>query len=69
MVAVPGPAPKTVPPPVPIVATPVLLLVHVPPPVASVNDVVAPWHIVNVPSIGVVDALTVTIAVAIHPDG
>ena len=41
MVTIPGPAPVTVPDE-PTVATNVLLLLHVPPAVASVNDVEVP---------------------------
>ncbi len=50
----------------PIVATAVLLLVHVPPVVASDNVVVDPAHKDVVPVIGE-SALTVTKVVALHP--
>jgi hypothetical protein len=35
-----------------MVATAVLLLLHVPPPVALLSDVVLPLHITNVPVVG-----------------
>ena len=50
----------------PIVATPVALLLHVPPAVASVSVVVLPAHNDNVPLIADT-VLTVTMAVAIQP--
>ena len=43
IVAVPAASPVTVP--LTTVATPGALLVHIPPPVASVNDIVVPAHI------------------------
>ena len=58
------PAPVTRPP-VPIVATPVLLLLHVPPGVPSVRVVVPPKQMVTTAglmAVGVV--LTVTVAIA-----
>ena len=51
---------------VPIV--PVLLL-DVPPPVASVKEVVNPVHTLSDPSIAVGNGFTVTTAVAIQPVG
>jgi len=54
-------------PPVPIVATEPLVLLHTPPPVASVKVSVPPRQIVaGLGLIGVI-VLTVTIAVVIHP--
>jgi hypothetical protein len=47
---------------VPIVAAPVLL--HIPPVVASDNDVVDPEHTLTTPLIGVGDALDVAVVVA-----
>ena len=47
----------------PIVARPVLLLLHVPPAVTSFNVVVAPAHNVIVPVIAAGKGLTVTIDV------
>jgi hypothetical protein len=44
MVAEPGETPVTVPVDEPMVATALLLLLQVPPEVASVNVVVAPWQ-------------------------
>ena len=57
------PVAKTVAPVEPMVATPVLLLVHIPPVVASLRLSVAPWHTEAAPLIALVAALTVTIAV------
>ena len=51
---------------VPIVATAVLLLVHVPPLAASDKVVVKPRHRDVVPVIGP-SGLTVTVCVAVHP--
>ena len=51
MVEVPATAPLTMPD-VPMVATVVLLLLHTPPDVASLNVVVEPTHTVAVPVIG-----------------
>ena len=60
MIAVPTPAPVTIPD-VPTVATDVLLLLHVPLAVASVNVVVLPLQTDKVPAIGAtVILLTVT---------
>jgi hypothetical protein len=61
IVAVPVPAPVTIPPTT--VATVVIVLLHVPPPVASVSAVVAPWHTVAVPVIVAGSAPTVTTVV------
>jgi hypothetical protein len=47
-VAVPADIPVTRPPPL-IVATPVLLLLHAPPPVPSLSAVVDPTHTLIVP--------------------
>ncbi len=51
MVAVPGKRPDTIPD-VPTVAIAVLLLLQVPPLVASVNAVVLYWHTTGLPLIG-----------------
>jgi len=64
---VPPSTPVTTPEPF-IVATPVLLLVHVPPP-ASLNAVVMPTHTLAVPPIGDGSALTDIVAVATHVVG
>ena len=55
--------------PVPLtVAKTVLLLLHVPPLIASDNGVVEPTHTVDKPVIGaVVVAITVTVVEAEHP--
>lgn len=50
-----------------IVATNVLVLVHVPPPVVSVNVDVNPAQIVVLPLIAGGSGLTVTVAIAPHP--
>ena len=66
MLDVPADTPETIPV-VPIVATPVLALVHVPPPVASASVVVAPVQTVRVPVMAAGVVLTVTILVAKQP--
>jgi hypothetical protein len=66
MVDVPGAMPDTIPE-VPIVATVVILLLHVPPP-ASARDVVVPAHKMVTPVIADGSGLTVTIDVTLHPD-
>jgi hypothetical protein len=54
-------------PPDDTVATPVLLLLHVPPVVASLNVVVEPIHSVAVPVIADTGAVILTMVVAVHP--
>ena len=66
IVAVPPATPVTVPS-VPTVAMPALLLPHTPPPAASVNAKVDPAHTGALPVIGVGNAVTVTVAVAVQP--
>ena len=66
MVAVPAATPVTIPD-VPIVATPVLLLAHVPPLVVEDRVVVDPAHTEVVPVIAAGSAFTVTVAVLLHP--
>ena len=66
IVVVPTVPPFTIPVADPIVAL-VLLLVHVPPPVASLNVVVSPKHTLRSPSIAVGTGFTVTTAVALQP--
>ena len=51
-------------PSVPTVATVVVVLLHVPPPVASVSAVVAPWHTLAMPVIATGCVFTVTTVVA-----
>lgn len=68
MIALPGPAPVTMPVDKPTVAMPVDILLHVPPGVALDNVVVVPWHMVLKPVIGDIGC-TVTVIVAIQPDG
>ena len=60
--------PVTIPVTEPIVALP-LLLVQVPPAVASVNAVVKPKHTVKVPDMAEGKGFTVTTAVMIQPVG
>jgi hypothetical protein len=57
---VPAETPVTMPEPEPMVAIVVALLFHVPPPVASDNEVVKPTHTVFVPVITEGKAITVT---------
>ena len=70
IVADPADIPVTIPVPDPTVATDVLLLVHIPPPEASVKADVDPMQYTDVvPPIGAGKAFTVNIVVAIQPDG
>ena len=66
MVDVPGLTPLILPVVNPAVAIPVLLLVHVPPPPASLKLVVPPWHRESTPEI-VDSGSTVTTVVTSHP--
>lgn len=59
----PDATPVTIPEPVPTVAKPVLLLVHVPPLVASLNVVVRPAQTFTVPVIDAGNGFTVTVEV------
>ena len=67
MVAVPAVTPVTVPVAEPTVALEVLLLLHVPLPVASVNVVVSPIHTAPVPVIPEGTELTVIVVAAVQP--
>ena len=58
--------PVTRPPTTVMLPVPLVLL-HVPPAIASLSNVVKPWHTLNVPSIGPGVAVTVTITVVKHP--
>ena len=62
MVDVPPATPVTTPVPAPMVATPVVPELHVPPPAASARVVVFPGHTFRVPVIGAI-LLTVSVAV------
>ena len=62
----PAATPVTVPEVEPIVATPVVPLVHVPPLTVDVNVVVWPAHTLVAP-VSVADGLTVIDAVALQP--
>ena len=64
---VPAVTPYTEPVVEPTVPTAVLLLLHVPPAVPSVNVVVKPTHTVIVPVITPGNGFTVTTAVMIQP--
>jgi len=66
MTDVPADTPVTTPPAV-IVATAGVALLHVPPPVASLNVVVDPSHTFNVPVIAAGIGLTVTVLVTKQP--
>ena len=68
MVAVPAETPETTPVPDATAAIAVLLLLHVPPPVASVNVVVDATHRADVPPIAAGSAFTVIVFAAIQPD-
>jgi hypothetical protein len=65
---VPVVIPLTMPEVDPTVATEVVLLVHVPPGVASVSVIVDPAQTLVGPPMAAGVALTVTIVVARHPD-
>lgn len=67
MFALPAATPDTMPDPEPTVATPVLLLVHVPPDGEELSVVLAPVHTEAVPDIAPGVVLTVTEAMAKHP--
>jgi hypothetical protein len=59
--------PVTTPEEVPIVATAGLLLVHVPPGVASVSVMVVPRQTLDDPEMEAGDGLTVTTALTVQP--
>jgi hypothetical protein len=63
------PPPVTTPEAEPTVATRLLLLLHVPPPGASVSDIVPPVHTVVAPIIADGNGLTVTTVVVKQPEG
>ena len=72
MEGVPPATPETVPAPAPeltTVASEILLLLHVPPPVPSAKTVVKPTHTEGEPEIANGVWLTVITEVAIHPVG
>lgn len=69
MVATPAATPVTIPVAEPIVAVPVLPLVHNPPPPASLSVVVAPIHTWVRPVIAGGSVFTVTTRVTLHPVG
>ena len=64
---VPVNIPETLPVPF-IVATEVLLLLHVPPPVASDNVIPNPTHTTPAPTIADGDGITVIVVVLRHPN-
>jgi hypothetical protein len=67
MTALPAMPPVTIPVPVPMVATFVLLLLHEPPAAPSLNVIFKPEHTVEAPAITPGDAIVVTDAVAAVP--
>jgi hypothetical protein len=67
IVEVPAPTPVTIPVEAPIVATPVLLLLQVTPPVALESVVVLPTHTVAVPVIAAGVVFTVILYIVRHP--
>ena len=67
--ALPAKTPETTPEPEPTVAIPVLLLVHEPPPEASVNNVISPWHTYVLPAIADGSGFTVIGIVVMQPVG
>ena len=67
MIAVPPDIPETVPTDIGTVATVELPLVHVPPGIALLSEVVEPWQSVFVPVMGAGGASTVSVAVIVHP--
>lgn len=69
MVDVPALTPVAMPLVEPIVATPVLPLLHVPPGTLLLSVVVAPWHTEVVPPMAEGAAFTVNTVVAIQPVG
>jgi hypothetical protein len=64
---VPDAMPYTMPEMLPIVAIDVLLLLHLPPLVASVRVELLPWHKAVVPLIAAGEGFTETVAVTVHP--
>src|SRR5947209_4732202 len=69
MTELPAATPLSMPVPDPMVAVPVLTLVHVPPEVASVSVVIPPTHATGVPVIAAGTALIVSVAVLKQPPG
>ena len=69
IVVVPAAAPVKRPVALSIVATPVLLLLHVPLTVASLKGITSPAQIVELPDIATGNGLTVAVINALHPAG
>ena len=67
IVVVPGATPETIPALMPTVAVEVLLLLQVPPTVASLNVVVKPAHTFDAPVIADGVGLTVTVVITLQP--
>lgn len=67
MVTTPAEMPETIPVDKPTAAIPVLLLLHVPPDVASVSVVAVPAHMLAAPLIGEGEGKTVIDLVTVHP--
>jgi hypothetical protein len=68
MIVPPTATPVTMPVVLPMVAVAVLLLLHVPPDVASVKVIVNPWHTDTGPTIGAGELDTVTVVVTLQPE-
>lgn len=66
MVDVPAAVPSTTPLLLPMAATEVLLLVHVPPPVPLLSAVVLPTHTDRLPVMEVDSVLTVMVFIAVQ---
>jgi hypothetical protein len=69
MVEVPALTPRAIPEPLPIVATAVLLLLHVPPPDGLISVVLTPSQTLSVPMMVAGSVLTVKVAVLRQPVG
>jgi hypothetical protein len=67
IVDVPGESPTATPEAVPIVAIPILLLLHFPPPVISLKEVALPAHTAVMPVIAAGAGLTVIVLVTLQP--
>ena len=67
VIAAPAATPPNTPVVAPIVATEVLLLVQVPPGVASLNVLVDPWHMDVLPTMPDGRGFTVIVVVLLHP--
>ena len=64
----PADIPETKPVDPPIVAIPVAALVHVPPGVVLLNEVLSPIHALGIPVIGAGTGFTVMVVVVVQPE-